>query len=129
MKRKTTIILTIAALLGLTGVLYAAHLQFFSLDLDPQGETGPIGVAAAPTDLITPTHRTATNVPLMNVNSIGCDGSVTLLTQIPSIPGCYERYVAIAPLVSANAGFTPRDFFITSGPTIYQLRPPNPLTT
>src|SRR5262249_8150895 len=99
MKRKTTIILTIAALLGLTGVLYAAHLHFSRLHLDTQGQPGPMGAAAPPTDLTATKNSTATNVPLMNVNSIGCDGSVTLLTQIPSIPGCYERYVAIAPLV------------------------------
>ena len=33
--------------------------------------------------------------------------------------------MAIAPTQSANAGFSPRDYFITSGPNIYQLRLPN----
>ena len=36
--------------------------------------------------------------------------------------------MAIAPSQAANAGFSPRDYFITSGPNIYQLRLPNPPT-
>ena len=52
MKRKTTITLTIAGLLGLAGVLYGAGTySFFSLDIDPNGISGPIGVAASTTDL------------------------------------------------------------------------------
>jgi hypothetical protein len=33
--------------------------------------------------------------------------------------------MAIAPSQSANAGFTPRDYFITDGAKVYQLRLPN----
>jgi hypothetical protein len=36
--------------------------------------------------------------------------------------------MTIAPSQSANAGFAPRDYFITDGPNIYQLRLPNPPT-
>jgi hypothetical protein len=35
-------------------------------------------------------------------------------------------YMAIAPVQSANAGFTPRDVFITNGLLIYRFTPPNP---
>ena len=35
-------------------------------------------------------------------------------------------YMAMAPSQSANAGFTPRDVFVTNGPLIYRFTPPNP---
>ena len=127
MKRKTTITLTIAALLGLAGVLYGGA-TFFSPDRDPQGQTGPIGVAASQTGLFATDYCTATGVPLRNINSIDCQGNATLLAQIPTTPGCEEMYMAIAPLQSLAAGFVPRDIFITHGPMIYQLRPPAPIT-
>src|ERR1700751_1245915 len=111
MKRKTTITLTIAALLAMASVLYAG-IHFFSPDLDPQGASGPIGEAASQTDLYATDYCTATGVALRNINSIACDGSPTFLTAVPTTPGCEEMYMAIAPSVSANAGFTPRDVFI-----------------
>src|SRR5438094_8395786 len=81
MKRKITITLTIAGLLGLAGVLYAANQSFFGGAQNPTSDTksagggaapaathvffsnvhnpepppnqaGPIGLAAAPADLI-----------------------------------------------------------------------------
>jgi hypothetical protein len=36
--------------------------------------------------------------------------------------------MTIAPSQAANAGFTPRDYFVTSGPNIWQIRLPNPPT-
>ena len=128
MKRKTTITLTIAGLLGLAGALYGA--SFFSLDLDPQG-AGPLGVAASQTDLYTSDYCTATGVPFRNIKKIDCDGVATVVTAIPTVPGCQEMYMAIAPSVSAIRGFTPRDVFITNGILIYRFTPPtppNPLT-
>src|SRR4029077_365188 len=125
MKRKTTITLTIAAFPAMGSVLYAG-IHFFSPDLDPQGQSGPIGEAASPTDLYASDYCTATGVPLRKINSIACDGTPTFLTSVPTTPGCEEMYLAIAPLVSANAGFTPRDVFITHGQLIYKITPPNP---
>ncbi len=125
MKRKTTITLTIAALLAMGSVLYAG-LHFFSPDLDPQGQTGPIGEAASQTDLYASDYCTATGVPVRNINSISCQGTPSPLTAVLTTPGCEEMYMAIAPLVSANAGFTPRDVFVTNGIFIYRFTPPNP---
>src|SRR6266496_5216875 len=124
MKRKTTITLTIAGLLGVAGALYSA--SFFSLDLDPQGASGPLGVAASQTDLYASDYCTATGVPFRNIKKIDCDGVATVVTAIPTIPGCEEMYMAIAPSVSAIAGFTPRDVFITNGILIYRFTPPTP---
>ena len=128
MKRKTTITLTIAGLLGLAGVLYGA--TFFSPVVGPFGQ-GPVGVAASRTELfatdfciglLNPDHR--------NIQTVNCDGTFSVLTSIPSFVGstCEEMYMAIAPSQSANAvpPFTPRDVFITNGLLIYRFTPPNP---
>src|ERR1041385_7004915 len=101
MKRKTTITLTIAGLLGLAGVLYAANHSFFSgaqnptsgagpigvggaapaathvffsnvHDPYPNLGAGPIGVAAAPADLIATEYCTGTG--FTNVDKIDCFG-------------------------------------------------------
>src|ERR1051325_7141333 len=157
MKRKTTISLTIASLLGLAGVLYAANHSFFNGAQNPTSGAGPvgvggaapaathvffsnvhdpypglgagpIGVAAAPADLIATEYCTAT--AFTNIDKIDCFGGFAPIAQIPTPNGggCQELYMTIAPNMSANAGFTPRDYFITAGPNIYQLRLPNPPT-
>ncbi|PYJ31092.1 MAG: hypothetical protein DME90_00300 [Verrucomicrobia bacterium] len=107
----------------MAGVLYAG-IHFFSADLDPQGASGPIGEAASQTDLYASDYCTATGVPFRNINSISCQGTPSPLTAIPTTPGCEEMYIAIGPLVSANAGFPPRDVFITHGTLIYRFTPP-----
>src|ERR1043166_609971 len=126
MKRRTTVTLTIAGLLGLAGVLYAANHSFFSPVQDPTFHAGPIGVAAAPTDLIATEYCSSLSA-FTNIDRVDCQGNFSPIAQIqtPNGGGCFELYVAIAPFTSANAGFTPRDIFIASGPNIYQLRPPN----
>ena len=124
MKRKTTISLTIAALLGMAGMIYAANHIFFTPVIGPFGD-GPIGVAASPTDLF------ATQYCSGDLKTIDCLGNVTVLTTIPGIPfgQCAERYMSVAPFESVNAGFTPRDVFISQGSNIFQFRPPvGPLT-
>src|SRR6266516_2916832 len=128
MKRKTTITLTIAALLGLTGVLYAASHSFFSPVQDPTYGAGPVGVSAAPADLIATEY--CTNTTFTNVDKITCQGGFAVIATIPTPGGggCAELYMTIAPSISANAGFAPLDYFITAGPNIWQLRPPNPPT-
>src|ERR1043166_4462992 len=48
MKRRTTITLTIAGLLGLAGVLYAANPSFFGGAQNPTSDTKSAGGGAAP---------------------------------------------------------------------------------
>src|ERR1051326_3710322 len=119
MKRKATIVLTITSLLGLAGIIYASA-NFFSPVRDPYPNlgAGPIGVAAAPADLIASEYCTATS--FTNIDKIDCFGGFAPIAQIqtPNGGGCQELYMAIAPTESANAGFSPRDYFITSGPNI-----------
>src|SRR5215470_15099280 len=127
MKKRATIALTIVALLGLAGVLYAANLTFFSGVHNPDpppNRAGPIGVAAAPAELIATEYCSFTG--MTNVDKVDCMGNFATIAQIPTPHGggCQEMYMAIAPSQSANAGFTPRDYFITAGPNIYQLRLP-----
>src|SRR6201984_1191412 len=101
MKRKTTITLTIAGLLGLAGMLYAVNQDFFKgvqggptkappsppapaathfffsnvHDPYPGLGAGPIGVAAAPADLIATEYCTNSNPALTNVDKIDCFGN------------------------------------------------------
>src|SRR5437867_3208267 len=122
MKRKTTISLTIAALLSLSGMVYAATAAthvFFSFIVGTFS-AGPIGVAAQPDGLF------ATQFCDPELLSINCVGIPTPITTIPGFPSgqCLERYMSVAPLVSANAGFTPRDIFITQGNEIFKFTPP-----
>ena len=85
-------------------------------------------MAAAPADLIATEYCSFTG--LTNIDKIDCVGGFATIGQIPTPfgGGCYELYVAIAPSQSANAGFTPRDYFITDGPKIYKIRLPDPPT-
>ncbi len=131
MKRRTAIALTIAGLVGLAGIFYAANPRPVVTvntaqsrlphppnhpDANPQpfaSVTAPIGVAASTTDVF------ATEYCSQNIDKIDCLGNVSKLATIPGPSGCAEKYMTIAPAESANAGFTPRDIFITSGPNIY----------
>jgi hypothetical protein len=119
MKRKTTISLTIAALLSLSGMVYAATHTFFSFIVGSQS-AGPISVAASIDSLF------ATQFCDPELLSISCTGIPTPITTIPGFPSgqCLERYMAVSPAVSANAGFAPRDVYITQGNQIFQFRPP-----
>src|SRR6266404_1421964 len=113
MKRRTTITLAIAGLLALTGIFYAASPTQFG------SATGVIGVASAPADLLVTEYST------QNLDTIDCAGKTALLATIPGPAGAnVERYLTIAPSQSANAGFTPRDIFVTQGDNIYRVRPP-----
>ena len=85
MKRKTTITLTTTALLGLAGVLYAANHSFFSGVNDPFYHAGPIGVAAAPADLIATNY--CTNTSFTGVNKMDCQGGFSVIAQIQTPNG------------------------------------------
>ncbi len=119
MKRKTTISLTIAALLSLSGMVYAANHVFFSF-LVGTFSAGPIGVAGSPDGLF------VTQFCDPELLSLNCSGIPTPITTIPGFPSgqCLERYMAVAPTVSAIAGFAPRDIFITQGNQIFKFTQP-----
>ena len=56
-----------------------------------------------------------------NVDTIDCQGNVTLLATLPGLSDCREEYVTIAPSQAANAGFTPGDIFVTQGSAVYNV--------
>src|SRR5206468_12536923 len=120
MRRRTTIILTIAALLSLSGMVYAANHVLFSFIVGTFS-AGPIGVAGSPDSLF------ATQFCDPQLLSIDCvTGLPSPITTIPGFPSgqCLERYMAVAPAVAANAGFAPRDVYITQGNEIFKFTPP-----
>src|SRR6266705_5492045 len=126
MRRKTTISLTIAALLSLSGMVYAANHVLFSFIVGTFN-AGPIGVAGSSDTLF------ATQFCNPQLLSIDCiTGLPSPVATIPGFPSgqCLERYMAVAPAVSANAGFTPRDVFITQGTQIFKFtQPAGPLVS
>ncbi len=85
-------------------------------------------MAAAPADLIATEYCSFTG--FTNIDKVDCFGGFAPIAQIPTPGGggCQELYLTIAPTQAANAGFTPRDYFVTSGPNIWQIRLPNPPT-
>ncbi len=101
----------------MAGIFYAACPGSFVL----LPGLKPIGLGATPTDLF------MTHFCNQDLSTVDCNGNVIFVATIPGIPPptCLERYVAIAPLVSMNAGFAPRDIFVTQGNEIWQVRPPN----
>src|SRR5215831_16790676 len=106
---RTKITLSIAGFLSLAGIFYAANPTPFAT------VNTPVGVAASTTDLI------VTEYCGHNVDTIDCQGNVTLLATLPGVSNCKEQYVTIAPSQSAIAGFTPGDIFVTQGPGIYKV--------
>ena len=120
MKRKTTISLTVAALLSLSGMVYAANHVLFSF-ITGTFSAGPIGVAGSADTLL------ATQYCDPQILSIDCiTGLPSPIATVPGFPSgqCLERYMAVAPAVSANAGFAPRDIFVTQGNQIFKFSPP-----
>src|SRR6266571_1117348 len=115
---RTKIALTTAGLLALTGIFYAASPTQFG------SATGVVGVAASQSDLIVTEYST------QNVDTIDCAGKVSLLATIPGPLGqSLERYVTIAPSQAANAGFTPRDIFVTQGANVFKVGSATPFAT
>src|ERR1700757_2140624 len=106
---RTGIALSIAGLLSLAVILYAANPTPFAT------VNTPIGVAASGTNLI------VTEDCGHNVDTLDCQGNVTLLATLPGISDCKEEYVSIAPSQSVSAGFTPGDIFVTQGAGIYKV--------
>src|SRR5437762_8541646 len=136
MKRRTAIALTIAGLVAIAEIFYAANPRPVVTVNTPQSRLrhppnhpaakpqpfvtvpAPIAVAASKTDVIW------TQYCGRNIDKIDCAGIKSTLAMLPGGSGCGEKYLTIAPAQSANAGFTPRDIFIASGLNIYRLRPP-----
>jgi hypothetical protein len=111
---RTKIYLTIVALLALTGVFYAqfppAHPSPFT-----GGVPFPTGVAAAPDLLLVSEFCSG------NIDKVDCNGNVSLFAMIPTLGGCAERYMTIAPSAAAAAGFHPRDVFVTRGALVFKV--------
>ena len=110
---RTKITLTIAGLLALTGIFYAASPSPFAAL-----NSAPIGVAGAPADLLVSEYCS------QNLDTIDCFGNVSTLATIPGPVGpCTEKYTAIAPSMSALAAspWSPRDIFITQGTAVYKV--------
>src|SRR5438093_3310547 len=106
---RTKIYLTIVLLLSLTGVFYAANPTFFT------NVPFPTGVAASRDLLLVSEYCTE------NIDKVACDGTVSLFAMTPGFGSCREKYMAIAPSQSANAGFTPRDALVTEGALVYKI--------
>src|SRR6266487_3892379 len=56
-----------------------------------------------------------------NIDQVDCNGNATLFATLPGFGSCREKYMTIAPSMSANAGFTPRDVFTTEGSQIFKI--------
>src|SRR5437762_5589737 len=106
---RTKIYLTIVLLLALTGVFYAANPTFFT------SVPFATGVAASQSELL------VTPYCVDEIDTVACDGTVSLFATIPGFGSCREKYVTIAPSQSAAAGFTPRDVFVTEGATVFKI--------
>ncbi len=108
---RTKIYLTIGGLLTLTGALYALPGTPYFFTAFPQAT----GVAASPSNF----YATA----WCDKISMGSTAS-GIARRWGSIPNgnspCIEKYLRIAPVQSAAAGFTPKDVFITEGQYIYK---------
>src|SRR5262245_40068547 len=105
----TRIALSIAGLLSLAVILYAANPSPFAT------VNTPVGVAASGTNLI------VTEYCGHNVDTIDCHGNVTLLATLPGLSDCKEELVTIAPSQAATAGFNQGDIFVTQGAAIYKV--------
>src|SRR4029077_1798269 len=93
---RTKIYLTIVGLLALTGVLYASNP--FPFTLPPGSIPFPTGVAASPDLLLVSEYCSE------NIDQVACDGTHTLFAMTPGFGSCREKYLTIAPSMSANAG-------------------------
>ena len=109
---RTKIYLTIVGLLALTGVFYAANPTPFT-----GGVPFPTGVAAAPDLLLVSEYCS------QNIDTVACNGAVTLFATLPGFGSCQEKYLTIAPSQSGppNNTFTPRDVFVTQGPNLFKI--------
>jgi hypothetical protein len=116
---RTKIYLTIGGMAAMAGIIYAANPTPFSTGnpLYPGFPSAffPTGVAMSNQFLLVTPYCED------RIVSIDCAGNATVFAQIPGFGSCREKYMAMAPTQSANAGFHPRDAFVTQGPLIYKV--------
>jgi len=114
---RTKIYLTVVGLLALTGVLYASNPSVFVMP--GSGVDQPIGLAADPN------HLFASQYNDNQIKMVDCNGIGSLFGTLPAPipPQLTEKYMAIAPVESAAAGFTPGDLFITLSQAVFRARP------
>ena len=109
---RTKIYLTFVALFSLTGVFYASNPFPFS---GGPFFGGPLGVAAGPDLLL------VSDFCDENIQKVECDHTASVFATLPGFGSCREKYMTIAPSVSANAGFHPRDVFVTEGAFVFKI--------
>jgi hypothetical protein len=112
---RTKIYLTLVGLLSLTGALYAFPANPFTFSVFPQ----ITGLAATKSELFATGYVTNPDI-----YTLDCAGIPTDYQAAP----IGEKYIALAPAQSVNAGFTPRDVFLTFGQGLYRATPPGPFT-
>src|SRR4030095_13728291 len=116
---RTKIYLTIGGLTAMAGIIYATNPTPFStgFPLYPGFPSNffPTGAALSRDLMLTSTYCDE------NIVSIGCNGAASVVAVLPGFGSCREKYMALAPNQSANAGFTPRDLFVTEGPDIFKI--------
>src|SRR3954465_1869518 len=91
---RTQIYVAIVGLLAVTGALYAATPFPFSAAVP-----FPTGVAAGPDMLLVSEYCSE------KIDKVDCNGNATLFATFPGFGSCREKYLTIAPLQSAAAGF------------------------
>src|SRR5262252_7248663 len=105
---KTKITLTIAGLLALAGIFYAANPAPFGTVGDPMAGNVPIGVAATSSKML------VTEFTTQNIDEIDDQGNVISppFATIPNFQGNAEKYLAISP----GLGMWDPDFiYVTQG--------------
>ena len=112
---RTKIYLTIVGLLVLTGVLYAQFPPSHPTPLTA-GVPFPTGVAAAP-DMLLVSEFCSENIDQYRLRHRECHG-VRADSGVWFLPGKIHDFRSIE---SANAGFNPRDVFVTEGALIFKI--------
>jgi len=113
---RTKIYLTIAGLLALTGILYAANPTVF---VSPgHGVFQPISPAVTQAQFFVSQYEDG------NIQMVDCNGNGSFFGALPDQSPMIEKYMAIAPAESAAAGFTPGDLFVTLQQTVQKATPP-----
>jgi hypothetical protein len=112
---RTKIYLTLVGLLSLTGALYAFPANPFTFSVFPQ----ITGLAATKSELFATGYVTNPDIYTLDCAGIPSDYQAAPIG---------EKYIALAPAQSVNAGFTPRDVFLTFGQGIFRATPPGPFT-
>src|SRR5712692_2489223 len=108
--RKLVVPAVVVLFLALTGLANASNPSVFA------SVTGPIGVAAAPGQLVVSEYCTG------NLDQIDDLGTVSFFAAIPGYPvgTCIEMYLVISPGLGTWA---PNDVYATRGNLVWKIAP------